>query len=305
MTDMALLSRIYFNAVFGALGGLIGWLLYGAFGDPGAADSRQWLLGGALIGGSIGYCVVSVEAIRDRAPLRFCRLAAYGMVLGAAGGALGLWLGDQANYELLERYGGRRLEVALLARGLGWLLLGWAVGLSEGVAARSLAKLSYGAVGGALGGFLGGTLFGLLYLLPMQRGPDSAQQTALAGAVGLMLLGACIGALSALVRGVFQPASLRVLRGWQEGRDYPLDKPRTWLGRDEAADIPLFRDMRVEKRHALLRREQDRFVLENHAPGATLVNGIALEGSQELHDGDRLQLGEVVLRLQLRAARKR
>ncbi|MBL8797510.1 MAG: FHA domain-containing protein [Planctomycetia bacterium] len=302
---MALLSRIYFNAVFGALGGLIGWLLYGAFGDPGAADSRQWLLGGALIGGSIGYCVVSVEAIRDRAPLRFCRLAAYGMVLGAAGGALGLWLGDQANYELLERYGGRRLEVALLARGLGWLLLGWAVGLSEGVAARSLAKLSYGAVGGALGGFLGGTLFGLLYLLPMQRGPDSAQQTALAGAVGLMLLGACIGALSALVRGVFQPASLRVLRGWQEGRDYPLDKPRTWLGRDEAADIPLFRDMRVEKRHALLRREQDRFVLENHAPGATLVNGIALEGSQELHDGDRLQLGEVVLRLQLRAARKR
>ena len=30
---MALLSRIYFNAVFGALGGLLGWLLYGVFCD--------------------------------------------------------------------------------------------------------------------------------------------------------------------------------------------------------------------------------------------------------------------------------
>lgn len=302
MLRMALLSRVYFNAVFGALGGLVGWLLYGVFGDPTASDSRQWLLGGAIIGGSIGYFVVSVEAIRDRALVRFCRLASYGLVLGAAGGALGLWVGDQVNFLLLEQYGGRRLEVALLARGLGWLLLGWAVGLSEGVAARSLAKLSYGAVGGALGGFLGGSLFGLLYLLPLQRGPDAAEQTALAGAVGLMILGACIGALSALVRGVFQPASLKVLRGWQEGRDYPLDKARTWLGRDEAADVPLFRDLRIEKRHALLRREKDRFILENHAPGETLVNGAVIEGSCELHDGDRVQLGEVVLRLQLRAA---
>ena len=29
---MALLSRVYFNAVFGALGGLLGWMLYGVFG---------------------------------------------------------------------------------------------------------------------------------------------------------------------------------------------------------------------------------------------------------------------------------
>ena len=28
---MALLTRIYFNAVFGALGGLLGWLLFGVF----------------------------------------------------------------------------------------------------------------------------------------------------------------------------------------------------------------------------------------------------------------------------------
>ena len=29
---MALMSRIYFNAVFGALGGLLGWMLFSVFG---------------------------------------------------------------------------------------------------------------------------------------------------------------------------------------------------------------------------------------------------------------------------------
>ena len=52
---MALLVRIYFNAVFGALGGLLGWLLFGVFGQKSAPDvTGQMLLGGALIGGVIG-----------------------------------------------------------------------------------------------------------------------------------------------------------------------------------------------------------------------------------------------------------
>src|SRR6516162_8946126 len=47
---MALLVRIYFNAVFGALGGLIGWMLLGAFLDPTMPNLAQWLVGGGLIG---------------------------------------------------------------------------------------------------------------------------------------------------------------------------------------------------------------------------------------------------------------
>ena len=37
---MALLTRIYFNAVFGALGGLLGWMLFGVFTDPAARRRR-------------------------------------------------------------------------------------------------------------------------------------------------------------------------------------------------------------------------------------------------------------------------
>jgi hypothetical protein len=314
---MALLVRIYFNGVFGALGGLLGWMLFGLFGDKSAPNDRltlQMLLGGALIGGAIAYLVVSVEALRDRNPVRFCRLATYGVVLGALGGALGMCLGDVVNLRLVEAIGAARDRPALhllgtmLARGLGWMLLGVAVGMSEGVAARSLGKFSYGILGGALGGFVGGALFGLLYQRTIeQEAAVRPGAAALWGALGLIILGACIGSLSALVQGVLQPASVKVLRGWQEGREYALDKPSSLLGRDEHADIALFRDMKVEKRHALIRRDGRRHVLVNNGapPEQTLVNGEAVRQPRDLKDGDRIQLGNVVLRFQTRAAQGR
>jgi hypothetical protein len=303
---MALLARIYFNAVFGAVGGLLGWLLFGVFGDKNAPVERvtlQMLLGGACIGGAIGYFVVSVEAIRDRSLLRFVRLASYGVILGALGGAAGMVAGDWVNYLLVGKVVGAgrpgtgtgHLVGTMIARGLGWMVLGLAVGVSEGVAARSVGSLSYGTLGGALGGFIGGALFGLIYKLSQQ-----GQHAAFGGALGLIILGACIGSLSALVQGVFQAASVRVLRGWQEGREYPLLKTDNSVGRDEHADIALFRDMKVEKRHVLIQREGSRYILVNtQAPvDYTRVNGTPVPHCCDLHHGDRIQLGNVVLRFQ-------
>src|SRR5262245_17798083 len=109
---MPLLVRIYYNAVFGALGGLLGWMLFGVLGnrEPGqdqavflfftGADLNS-ILGGMIIGGVIGYFVVSVEAIRDRAVVKFARLASYGALLGMVGGALGMYIGDKVNYGLI------------------------------------------------------------------------------------------------------------------------------------------------------------------------------------------------------------
>ena len=150
----------------------------------------------------------------------------------------------------------------MVARGLGWTVLGVAIGMSEGIAARSLGKFSYGTVGGAIGGFFGGCMFGLFYYIAVhaQAGGLAIGPTP----CGLVILGACIGSLSALVQGVFQPASVQVLRGWQEGREYPLEKPAILLGRDEHADIALFRDMKVEKKHAFIKRVGHRYILVNN-----------------------------------------
>ena len=173
---MAVLVRIYYNAVFGGLGGLFGWLLYGILVEKTPSTTIEWVesyLGGALLGACIGYFVVSVEAIRDRSLLRFCRLATYGVVLSLVGGALGLIVGEKLHQLSLDHLviplrarglsGFWELVILALFRGLGWTCLGVMVGASEGIAARSLGKLSYGTIGGLLGGFVGGTLFGFIY----------------------------------------------------------------------------------------------------------------------------------------------
>jgi MFS family permease len=317
---MALLVRIYFNGVFGALGGLLGWMLFGVFGS-GFSDPSQWLqrsvVGGALIGGSIGYFVVSVEALRDLSLARFCRLASYGVALGAVGGAAGMCVAELVNMGVIRLIGtppdkgvsARHLLLFALGRGLGWMFLGVAIGVSEGIAARSLGKLSYGTLGGAIGGFVGGALFGLFYYLLVIRGERSEHGglSYLWAALGLVILGACIGSLSAFVQGVLQPASVKVMRGWQEGREYPLLKADTLLGREEHADIALFRDMKVEKRHAVIKRQGNRFLLiNNHAPPQqTRVNDELVPQTRELRDGDRIQLGNIVLRFQMREAQNR
>jgi hypothetical protein len=221
-----------------------------------------------------------------------------------------MFLGEQVNYLLAGLIGASRatgaryffyLLAMMFARGLGWTFLGAAVGIAEGIAARSLGKFSYGAIGGALGGFVGGAIYGLAIELTK----ENRELALLWGALGLIILGACIGSLSALVRAVFQPASVKVLRGWQEGREYPLDKPSNLLGRHEHADVALFRDMRVEKQHAHICREDNHYVLVNNEapPDYTRVNDRPVSNRADLRDGDRIQLGNVLLRFQLREAR--
>src|SRR5262249_60331888 len=160
---MSLLIRIYFNAVFGGLGGLLGWVLFGVFFDPKESGVLHWLLGGGVIGCSIGYFVVSVEAIRDRSLVRFSRLATYGLLLGALGGALGFVLGEEFFGFLTDRMKADREHSALyligagFVRGIGWMVLGLAVGIREGIAARSMGRCRFGAIrGGAGGGGRGG-----------------------------------------------------------------------------------------------------------------------------------------------------
>jgi len=317
---MAILSKMYFNAVFGALGGLLGWMLFGVFGDknpsPDPAISilcisisyldLNTLLGGALIGGMIGYFVVSVEAIRDRSVVRFARLASYGVLIAMVGGALGMYAGDRIQQVLVWLLGdiGGYLIFTMIARGLGWSLLGISIGASEGIAARSLGKFSYGTLGGLLGGFAGGALFDVFYYVARHADPGGAGTTYVFSALGLVITGACIGSLSAFVQAAFQPANVKVMRGWQEGREYPLDKPAVLIGREEHADIALFRDMKVEKKHCHIQQVSGKYYLVNNgAPKEwTLVNESPIADRIELKDGDRIQLGNIILKFQLRAA---
>ena len=300
---MGKLRRIYVHAMIGALGGWLGWMLFGELCSKDWSWHETALVGGVLVGACIGFCIAVIESLLDRSLLRFLRYGAVGIVLGGVGGAAGWWLGEWVNYAIVSLAGANTtlgLVCGVLARALGWTLFGVAVGIGEGVAARSARKIKYGAVGGSLGGFGGGLIFGT-FLVTLQPGETSYVW---GEAIGLAILGALIGALRALVEEVMKPAAVRVVLGWQEGREYSVTKEQTVLGRDEAVDILLLRDMAVAKRHALLRRDGPRYWLQRlDAPPQDLrVNDVPVDDQVELHHGDRVQLGATVLRFLLRTS---
>lgn len=295
--------RIYFNTLLGALGGLIGWMLFGEWIDANWNWWQSSLAGGALIGAVIGYGLAGAEALQDAVFIRFIRFASMGTVLGAIGGALGFWLGESIHYVLLPATGELTWSITLglvISRALGWAFFGLAVGMSEGLAARSLRLCRFGAIGGALGGALGGAVFGTLMVLwdPTVRSYMWGQ------ALGLIVLGGCIGLLTALVEKVLQPASLLVIRGWREGREFRVVKRQNRLGRDETADILLLRDMSIAKQHAVISQKDNGYViiLQEGTPEQTLINGAPVYSGQNLKDGDRLQIGATVLRFSQRRA---
>ena len=65
--------------------------------------------------------------------------------------------------------------------------------------------------------------------------------------------------------------------------------------------------MKVEKHHVFIRRHDNRYVLHNNGapPENTCVNDLPVPQMIELRDGDRIQLGNVLLRFQMRAAQNR
>jgi hypothetical protein len=188
----------------------------------------------------------------------------------------------------------RRRSVArsvwsLLGRALSWAVLGLGIGFGQGLADRSRERLVYGLIGGGLGGLVGGFLFEWLRVAMGDR-------TDLSQAVGIVILGAGLGLCLALVEQVLRRAWVQVQSGRQEGRIYLLAHSQCRLGLDERAEIGIFGDPEVARRHAEIAATGGGFVLHHLADKAsTRVNGSPVKDRQTLKDGDRIELGHTLL----------
>jgi pSer/pThr/pTyr-binding forkhead associated (FHA) protein len=68
------------------------------------------------------------------------------------------------------------------------------------------------------------------------------------------------------------------------------------LGLDERAEVGLFGDALVARRHAEIEDSPQGYILRSFASaGRTHVNGQELSGERTLHDGDRIELGRTQL----------
>ncbi|WP_152050638.1 FHA domain-containing protein [Tautonia marina] len=279
--------QVHAMAVAGALGAVVGLYCYVELIRPfdliRQVDRLWWLrnlLAGGMLGGTIGFFLNAVDPLRDGAPLKLARAATWGAIAGALGGMVGLVLGELV-------LGG--LRGGPFGRAVAWAILGLGIGLSQGIASRSRQRLGYGLIGGGLGGLIGGFLFEVL-----REGLGNRYD--LSQGLGVAILGAGLGVFLALVEQVLRRSWVMVLNGRQEGRTYLLATSRSRVGLDERAEIGLFGDASITRRHAEIERTAEGHVLRNLDPqGRTRLNGRPVAGEARLSDGDRIELGRTAL----------
>lgn len=185
----------------------------------------------------------------------------------------------------------------MLARMIAWALMGVGVGAGLGCALLSWRRAIACMIGGALGGAAGGLLFEVI--AAVQGGNNGT----ISRLVGFIVVGAAVGAAVVWVEDLAKQSWVTLLSGAREGRSYILSKPITTIGRDELADIPLFGDPTVTKRHAELHLKCPRVLLQAEAGAPLAVNGVPT-ASAELKDFDTIHIGRHALRFHQKAGHR-
>jgi pSer/pThr/pTyr-binding forkhead associated (FHA) protein len=91
-------------------------------------------------------------------------------------------------------------------------------------------------------------------------------------------------------------AMLRVLRGFYEGLEVPIDRDRLVIGRGGDADLAIA-EPTMSRLHAAIEREGDGLTLQDlGSTNGTRVNG-RRESRARLCDGDEIELGRLQMRL--------
>jgi pSer/pThr/pTyr-binding forkhead associated (FHA) protein len=303
-------SRIWLGLLAGTIGGFAGWFMqeqlinYNNFlqRDIGTGEVRVLAL---CVGGLTGMFLGAVDGIAERSPRKLAIGIAGGAAAGFFLGFIGLFVGNIV-YSLLGgtnslNGGGDFLAFIrqVIARTLGWAMLGLGIGAGSALVSRSPQRIRNGAIGGFLGGLIGGFVFDLLAhgAVPITAAAGASGLRDVGGPsrmVGFTLIGGLTGFFIGLVEELLKQAWVKVLAGRNEGKDFILYKSMNLLGRDERCDVPLFGDPSVAVQHAAIRADGRRhFLLAAATPTGTLVNGQAAAPQSEvmLRDGDMIQIG--------------
>ena len=319
-------SRILLGALFGAIGGFLGFLIQEALipHDPVLEMTRRHtVMLGAIVGGMLGIGIGAVEGAAVGSPRRLLIGCLLGLAVGALGGMFGILFGGlmfniflfgKSLEHLQESRSLLDFSHLVLARAVGWTLLGAFPGLAAGAATMSRKRAFHGLIGGLIGGFIGGFLFDPIgtVLGPLMAPAAAVQDQSRfeAGgpsrAIGFTIIGLLSGFFIGLVSEFFKQAWVRVLAGRNEGKDYIISKPLTVIGRDERADVPVFGDPSLAPQHAAIRMENHRHVLLDGGTSlGSVVNGQRVQQQLLLKDGDMIQLGQVRLLFREKATASR
>ena len=93
-------------------------------------------------------------------------------------------------------------------------------------------------------------------------------------------------------------SSICVLRGFYQGLELLVDRDWLVIGRGRGADVVLA-EPTISRAHAAIGFEEDAFFVQDlGSTNGTLVNGTREQRSR-LKDGDEIQMGKLILRINL------
>lgn len=297
----ALVGHILFTAVIGAVSGFLAWMITepmmpAIYGDPrGQAASLMYVVAlGGLVAGSIG----AVTGYRQGSRRHVLLGLVIGGLAGMCAGSIGAFVGGTLAFSLFPGFDRGMSASTLPGRIIQLLPLGALIGLAIGLPLRSGKQAILGLIGGVIGGVIAGASFDVLSVAlqgitqPLQGGNEIGKPGRAAMAI---VLGGSIGLFVSLAREVAKSAWLRLRLGRNEGREWVVDSPQTFLGRDERAHVPLFGDPNVAPMHACIVRQGRDYII--HDGGTSL--GIAVDGQRVpqaiLNHGSVIQIGPHVL----------
>jgi hypothetical protein len=180
-----------------------------------------------------------------------------------------------------------------LPRGLAWLLVGVAAGLTVGIASRSLKRTGLCVGGGAVGGFLGGFIFDF-----MPTGLDWAGQL-----LGITLTGLFVGLAMALLEQAARTQWIEIIAGGMAGKQFILYKTDITIGSSPQADITLIKDPTISPVHARVYAQGGRSYLESVDPTRPCSVGGRVETRIALGDLMDVTIGGTIIRFREKAGK--
>ena len=274
--------RTYFYMIVGAISGLIGWQASNLIG---LSTTKNVYLSeipvGAIIGLTFGILLGALEGLLTRNWVKVLKGMLPGALLGLVAGAVALPLSEG----IFQIAG-----AGLLGRALGWGFFGLLIGLAAGMTGGT--QLWKAMLGGLIGGVVGGAL--------LELSGANLSNLLLGKALGMILLGACIGIFTSLIVVLLARAWLEVKSGKLKGTEFILDKfikargPSIFIGSDALKSEIVLPDPDIAPQHAMLTGDGSAFEIKDMSMNGTFINNKRIERTG-LADRQTIKMGNTEL----------
>lgn len=298
----------------GLAGGIFAFLVYKMISATGMLDNASSTVNNLLFTFILSFVIGMVVSITDAASSRVASKIGIAAAIAVPTSIVsGLAIGAVANafYSAMitniyntanERIGNGESEDAVLGwvrnsmhlpRGIAWLMVGIAAGLTVGVASRSLKRTGLCIGGGAVGGFLGGFIFDF-----MPSGLEWGAQL-----LGIGLTGLFVGLSMALLEQAARTQWIEIIAGGMAGKQFILYKTDIQIGSSTQADITLIKDPAIAPIHARIFAQGGRNYIESLDPSRPCsING-RVETRMPLEDSMDITIGATVIRFREKAGK--